>query len=194
MNGSSKERALYATLVELVSTTDWLMQALNAVCSSIDVPWCIGAGAIRTCVWDHLHGYPVRVPDDVDVAFFDAATGVSEERRIAEGLTEALPGWQWDVVNQAHAHKLSKRADASAFLCLEDAIACWPETATAVGVYMRSSGTLHVLAPHGLSDLFGLVLRVSPRLRDGDVFERRRCDKRWHERWPRVRYDALTAL
>lgn len=183
---TADEASLRARLAELVRATNWLMDALRAVRGSVDAPWCIGAGAIRTSVWDHLHGYPMSVPDDVDVAFFDPGTPAAEDHRIAEKLIELQPRWQWDVVNQAHAHTLSGIRERKAFLSLGDAIACWPETATAVGVWLNQSEELHVVAPHGLRDLFGLVLRVSPRLRDFDVFEQRCFSKRWRERWPMV--------
>lgn len=181
------ECVLRTRLAELVSQTSWLMEALLTVRDLCEVPWCIGAGAIRSRVWDQLHGYSNEMPADVDVVFFDTATGADEERRISDALAKLLPSLRWDVVNQAHAHKLSGNRNATAFLSLEDALASWPETATALGLWLDQSGSLQVVAPYGLADLFNLVLRPSPRLRDSDAFAQRCQAKRWRERWPLLR-------
>jgi len=56
----------------IVRGTPWLMDALRAA-REVDAPeWLIGAGAIRTAVWDHLHGFDQATElADVDLVFFD---------------------------------------------------------------------------------------------------------------------------
>jgi uncharacterized protein len=178
--------ALVSRLVEMVSATGWLMDALQAASTCVEVPWCIGAGTIRELVWDDLHGFAGRLPDDVDLAFFDAAASASAELGIAEQLRQLQPLVPWDVVNQAKAHLLSKNSKDLPFSSLGDAVAAWPETATAVGVWWEPGTGLRVLAPLGLSDLFGAILRASRQLRDPAVFLERYRIKRWPERYPKV--------
>jgi uncharacterized protein len=55
-----------ARLEEIVRTTPWLLAALHAA-RDVDPPdWLLGAGAIRTAVWDRLHGFEPSRPNDVD--------------------------------------------------------------------------------------------------------------------------------
>ena len=50
----------------------WFRSILETVRSLNPPDWLVGAGVIRSLVWDHLHGYttPTRLVD-VDVVFFD---------------------------------------------------------------------------------------------------------------------------
>ena len=59
-------------LQAIVRSSPWLMRALRAA-RDLGLPqWCIGAGALRNRVWDHLHGHtePSRLAD-VDLVYFD---------------------------------------------------------------------------------------------------------------------------
>lgn len=150
-------------------------------------PWCIAAGAIRSLVWDHLHGFPNVAPNDVDLVFFDPSSPPENDLHIALTLQRYTGHLNWDVVNQAHVHKWSEnRSLAAPFDSLEHAMSAWPETATAIGVNMDASNELHVVAPHGLEDLFGLVLRPSPYLRTLQAFEERLSSKQFQRRWPKL--------
>ncbi len=60
-------------LTAMVAASDPLMAALHAVRSLQLQSWCIGAGVIRSLVWDTLHGFDDRSPvEDMDVVYFDA--------------------------------------------------------------------------------------------------------------------------
>lgn len=86
--------------------TPWFMAALEAA-RTVDPPdWLIGAGAVRTAVWDHLHGFDEpTVPGDVDVAFFDPNDlSRARDQAIEEALRERLPDTPWDAKNQAAVH------------------------------------------------------------------------------------------
>lgn len=65
-----------------------------------------------------------------------------------------------------------------------DAVWHWTETATAVAARTRA-GRVELLAPHGLADLLGLVVRPGPAYahRPQDVLRRVR-EKGWMRRWP----------
>lgn len=142
-------------------------------------------------MWDVLHERTVpSALADVDVPYFEPAD-LSPEREGAyrAELTARAPAIVWDVVNQAAVHLWYERRFGMAIAPLrsmEDAIASWPETATAVGLSMNDSGGIRVIAPYGLSDLFGCVVRSTRRVSD-DQFKARVEAKRWSERWPKVR-------
>lgn len=69
---------------------------------------------------------------------------------------------------------------------LTDAVATWPERCTSVAVSLSATDALSVIAPSGLDDLFGLVLRRNPRRVTVEIFRRRLSAKRIRERWPEV--------
>jgi hypothetical protein len=93
-------------LEEIVRSTDWLIRALITA-REVDAPeWMIGAGAVRTSVWDRLHGYQSRSElDDIDLAFFEPAD-LSEERedQMRTLLETKLPDECWHAKNQAAVH------------------------------------------------------------------------------------------
>jgi hypothetical protein len=179
-------------LEDIVRSTSWLMRALEAV-QSADVPNAyVGAGAVRATVWDALHGFPARsAVADVDVPYFDPSD-LSAEREEAyrAGVAALAPDFLWDVVNQASVHLWYGREFGTAIAPLrsvEEGIASWPETATAVALSLDHVGEIQVVAPYGLSDLFNCVVRRSPRCVGLNHFKTRVEAKRYSERWPRVR-------
>jgi len=180
-----------ARLETIIRSTGWLMRALAAA-RSVNAPdWLIGAGAVRTAVWDRLHGYENPAPvDDIDLVFFDASD-LSEERdrQVEALLTAALPDAAWDAKNQAAVHLWYPRRFGYGVEPLRssaDAVATWPETATAVGLRLTDDEQLRVCAPFGLGDLLGLVHRRNPRRVSVEEYQRRLSTKRIAERWPRV--------
>ncbi len=162
---------------------------LRAV-AQLNLPDCwIGAGFIRDAVWDALHG---RTPDcarlnDVDVIFFDPRnTGAEHDRAIEHRLAALMPGRPWSVKNQARMHQRNRE---SPYRDTADAVSRWPETATAIAARWCED-RVEILAPLGLDDLLGLIIRPTP------AFENRRnevaqrvASKGWRTRWPRLRIE-----
>src|SRR3954470_20501948 len=131
------------------------MAALKAA-RDVDAPdWLIGAGAVRTAVWDRLHGYAQPTPlRDLDVAFYDPAD-LSErrERSVEDALRARLPGVPWEARNQAAVHLWYERKFGFAVEPLTssaDAVGTWPETATSVALRLDPGGALAIVAPCGL--------------------------------------------
>lgn len=180
-----------ARLTALVRDVPWFMAALRAGRELGLAQWCIGAGALRNLVWDALHGHAQRTaPADVDFAFFCADDlGAARDAALQRRLGELCPGLPWEVTNQAGVHLWFEAHFGHAvepLLSLEDAIATWPEPATAVGVWLDARDTLHVIAPHGLQDLLGLRVRHNPVRASVDTYLERCASKRYAERWPGV--------
>ena len=186
------QHASHARLVAIARRTPWFMRALVAVRSLGLADWCIGAGAVRNLVWDALHERATPSPlADVDVAWFDAAD-LSPERdaQLLRRLRAIDPATPWEVTNQAGVHQWFERSFGHAvapLASLEDAVASWPEFATAVGLSLTEDDAMRVIAPHGLDDLFGMVVRRNPARVSVETYRRRVEQKRYRERWPRVR-------
>jgi len=182
LNGAARQRVnpgadaqvLQARLVAIARATPWFMQALAQVRTLGLRHWCIGAGAVRNLVWDALAGHSTpSALADVDVAHFDAA--------------DLSP---WEVTNQAGVHLWFESVFGHAVAplrSLEDAVASWPETATAVGLHLCDDDSLSVIAPHGLADLFDMIVRRNPQRVSVETYRQRLASKRYAERWPGVR-------
>lgn len=181
-----------ARLIALVQQSPWLMEALRAVRSLGLASCCIGAGALRNLVWDALHGKTERSAlSDVDVAYFDASDlSPQRDAELQARLAQILPELPWEVINQAGVHLWFERCFGHAvppLASLKEAVASWPEYATAVAVWLDEADRIHLLAPHGLSDLFSCTVRRNPIRVSVDTYRQRVSQKRYAERWPGVR-------
>jgi len=178
-------------LAALARATPWFMDAL-AHARALRLPaWCVGAGAVRNLVWDALHGHAApSALSDVDVAYFDASDlSAARDAALQARLAAAAPGTPWEVTNQAGVHLWFERHfghPVAPLRSLEDAVASWPEFATAVGVRLDDDDRLHVIAPLGLDDLFAMVVRRNPARVSLETYRQRVASKRYAERWPRV--------
>ena len=159
----------------------------------MDAPdWLIGAGAVRTAVWDRLHGYekPSEL-EDVDLAFFDPEDLSPErDRAVEHALRERLAETPWDAKNQAAVHLWYPAKfgyEVQPLSSTADGVASWPETAVCVGLRLERDDALTVVAPHGVDDMLGMVHRRNPVRVSIDEYERRLRAKRITERWPRAR-------
>lgn len=126
--------------------------------------WAVGAGFIRSAVWDVLHGYREPTPlADVDVLYFDRAD-LSRERETAieETLATEMADVPWSVRNQARMHL---RNGDRPYADTTDALRCWLETPTAVAIRIDEQGP-SLLAPFGTDDLIDMVCRPTPRGRE----------------------------
>ena len=177
-------------LIEMVRSSKELMATLLAVRELRLTSWCIGAGAIRSMVWDELHGYknPTSL-SDVDVVYFDASAEAERDKQLEMNLQLLMPGVSWEVTNQAKIHHwfLSELSqEVPPITSLSEGVATWPEYATCVGVALEDDDRITVISPFGLSDLFEMRLRHNPIRASKDVFLERVTKKKLLERWPLV--------
>ena len=115
---------------------------------------------------------------------------LSSLERLQRRLALREPDLPWEVTNQAGVHLWFEQIfgyPVEPLGSLEEAIASWPETATSIAVTLTAEGKLHVIAPLGLTDLFGMVVRRNPRRVSIDTYRKRTAEKQYTERWPRVR-------
>jgi len=181
-------KTLDEQLIQMVRSSSDLMDLLDAARRLELTSWCIGAGAVRSLVWDRLHGFTAPSQyDDVDVVYYDAQSGPAQEVELQRMLLELRPGIRWEVTNQALIHHwfLTRHSQIVPQLrSLAEGVATWPEYATCVGVRLNLDNSIDVIAPHGLEDLFQLRLRHNPARASSVVFNQRVASKRFIERWP----------
>lgn len=178
-------------LMAIVRGSESMMASLRAVRDLGLRDACIGAGALRNLIWDHLHGHAApSALADVDVAHFDAGRlSSAHDDALQARLRQALPGVPWEVTNQAGVHQWFEAHFGHAvppLRSLEEGVSSWPEYATAVGMRLEADDRLTVIAPHGLDDLFDMRVQRNPARVSLDTYRQRVAQKRYAERWPLV--------
>ena len=189
----NQTRSYEFQLKQLIFESSMILNILQAA-RTVDLPnWYIGAGLLRNLVWDYLHQYDTPSPlNDVDVAFFDAGDWSRERDKLAnDQLTAVLPHVEWEATNQAAVHTWHEAYfgyPVDPYESVEDGIAAWPETATAVAVRLLPHDSLKIFAPFGLSDLFEMKLRRNKRKVTLEEFRNRYIKKEIKNKWPHVTF------
>lgn len=173
--------------LKIIENDKWLMDLLRKAATLGLEKWAIAAGAVRSSVWDHLHGFKNKIPpSDIDFIFYDTVhTSGKHEKTIELNLTKLEPSVAWEAVNQATVHSYN---EDESYVSIEDAMSRWAETATAVAVYLDSNGHLRYYAPHGLDDLMNIIFRphlVTPKSKE--VYLERIATKGFEKKWPKVK-------
>jgi len=167
-------------LIQIIKKDEQIMETLFIV-KNLNLNDCwVGAGFIRNKVWDVLHEIKKTKINDIDVVFFNESI-ISEnlEKEIEQKLTDINPKVKWSVKNQARMHLRNNHLKYSN---VENAISYWPETATAIAVRLDSENKIEILAPHGLEDLFNLIVRPTPNF-SPIIFQERIDAKLWKKQW-----------
>ncbi|MEV0157858.1 nucleotidyltransferase family protein [Micromonospora sp. NPDC050686] len=178
----------------LVRRSPWLTRALGVVraCGLPDA-W-VGAGVLRDLVWSERYGNgfdPLAVRD-VDVVFLDPTDLSRDNDDWATGrLVAAWPDPPWEAKNQAAVHTWYTTkfggGPVAPLRTITDAVATWPEYATAVALRLDAHDQIVVCAPHGLDDLLDGVWRRNPTRVSPEIARQRLARHRRTERWPGIR-------
>jgi hypothetical protein len=143
----------------------------------------VGAGFIRNKVWDVRHGFERTELNDIDVLYYNLEKLTeNEDLKMEQILNDHQSGIDWSVKNQARMHIQNNHFP---YKNCEDAVAHWPETATAVAVRLNFNDSFELIAPYGLDDLFHLKLKRSPLSTDF-LFQTRLKKKQWQKHWPQL--------
>ena len=182
---------LETQLLAILGEHPWFMAAMDAVSDLGLSQWCIGAGVIRNIVFDYLDGGSTTPIRDVDVAYFDLSDlSEHKDREYKDILKVCMPNVPWEVTNQAAVHlwfhkKFGYRVPP--VNGIEEAVATWPETCTAVAVTKLHKDEYKVYAPCGLEDLFGMVIRRNPARVNVRTYNTRISNKQYDKCWKSVR-------
>ena len=181
-------------ILSLIQKDRWMMEILKSV-KRLNLPdWWIGAGFVRSKVWDFLHDHKVRTPiSDIDVIYFDKSDFSAEESlsettkkevEYEKQLREIMPGVDWSVTNQARMHLFH---DDKPYKSSEEGLRHWVETATCIGVKLDEKDKLILTAPHGIYDLVNLIFRpTTTSYKNTKRFEERIKNKKWLSKWPKL--------
>lgn len=148
--------------------------------------WLIGAGFIRNKVWDYLHERTETKINDIDLVYFDNNRKEELEDKKLEEKLKTETTFDWEIVNIIHWR--SSDGISRQYKNPEDLIASWPETATAVGIRLENK-KLELVAPYGIEDLVNLIVRPSPKFKEGIKRVKERMEtKKWLEKWPKLKF------
>jgi uncharacterized protein len=156
--------------------------------------WYLIAGCLYQTVWNVLTGRPPEAGIlDYDLAYFDDADLSWEaEDAVIQAGQKAFAGLPAPVQirNQARVHLWYEHkygVPCAPHESTEAAIDTFEATTACLGVRLEPDGRWRVYAPHGLSDVFNLVVRPNPVLAPRHVYRSKTA--RWRREWP-----ALTIL
>jgi uncharacterized protein len=178
-------------LRELIDSCAWMRRVLATVREAGPPDGWVGAGAVRDLVWSQMYGsgFDPGEVHDVDVAYFDPGD-LSRDRddQATRRLLEAWPQVPWQARNQAAVHTWYPAKfggdPVEPLLSIADAVATWPETATAVVLRLGPAGEIQLCAPLGLDDLLAGVWRRNPRRVSLQVSLARLARHQPAQRWP----------
>ena len=178
-------------IADFIAHNPRMMRCLAVLAAHGPAGAWIGAGFVRNAVWDHLSGKDTEATPlaDLDVVFHDPVIATAEhDARIEAALSVAAPDLPWSVRNQARMHE---RNGHRPYRDVADALAHWVETATAIAARLGPKG-VEILAPFGVDDVLGMILRPVPAYRGKPKVLRARLEaKGWLTRWPRLRVVGL---
>lgn len=173
-------------ILRLIKSDSWMMDVLQKVDELKFPDWWIGAGFVRSKVWDSLHHYKSATSlPDIDVIYFnDANTSEASEKKYEQLLRAKDPSIKWSVKNQARMHM---RHNDKPYKNATEGLSRWVETATCVGVKLEKN-KLVLTAPHGVYDLTHLILRPTHNTPEGrKKFLKRIEEKHWLTKWPKLK-------
>lgn len=163
--------------------------------TELDLPgWYLTAGCVFQTVWNVVTGRPATDGIlDYDLFYFDAAdlswaaedTVIQAGRATFAGIPAAV-----EIRNEARVHLWYEQkfgVPCEPYPSTEAAIDSFAATTCCVGIRVEAGGRWRVYAPHGLSDVFNLIVRPNPVLAPRHVYEDK--TSRWRRQWP-----ALTVL
>jgi hypothetical protein len=169
-----------------------ILTDVMARAATLELPgWYVTAGCLFQTVWNVVTGRPpTNGIKDYDVFYFDRSdlSWAAEDAVIKAGqeVFTGLPA-EVEIRNEARVHLWYEQKFGIAcppHESTEAAIDCFAATTCCLGVRLGSDGGWRVYAPHGLSDVFNLVVRPNPVLAPREVYETKAA--RWKEEWPEL--------
>jgi uncharacterized protein len=151
--------------------------------------WYLVAGCLYQTVWNVFTGQPAEAGIlDYDLAYFDGSdlSWEAEDVVIRAGQ-KAFAGLATPVQirNQARVHLWYEQRfgrPCPPHESTEAAIDTFEATTACLGVRAEPGGRWRIYAPHGLADVFNLVVRPNPVLAPRHVYQAKTA--RWQRQWP----------
>lgn len=180
-----------AALKSVLSSNEVLLDVLDRTASMALPDWYLTAGCLFQTVWNVVTGRPPTSGiKDYDVFYFDDGdlSWEAEDAVIRSGaeLFAGLPA-EVEIRNEARVHLWYEQkfgVPCAPHTSTESAIDCFAATTCCLGVRLEPTGRWRSYAPHGLSDVFNLVVRPNPVLAPREVYEAKTA--RWRRQWPEL--------
>ena len=178
-------------LRETLSRNETLTEVL-ARAAKLDLPgWYLTAGCVFQTVWNVVTGRPpAQGIKDYDLFYFDDSDlgreAEDEVIRAGEAALRDLPV-AVDIRNEARVHLWYEDdfgVPCPPYTSTESAIDSFAATTCCLGIRLGEDDRWRVYAPHGLADVFNLVVRPNPVLAPRDVYEAK--TQRWLQHWPEL--------
>ncbi|MDN3023811.1 nucleotidyltransferase family protein [Streptomyces sp. S.PB5] len=175
----------------MLSRNEVLLEVLDRT-ASLELPgWYLTAGCLFQTVWNVVTDRPpAHGIKDYDVFYFDDRdlSWEAEDAVIRAGVEvfAGLPA-EVEIRNEARVHLWYERkfgVPCAPHASTEAAIDCFAATTCCLGVRLEPGGQWRIYAPHGLSDVFALVVRPNPVLAPREVYEAKAA--RWRRQWPEL--------
>ncbi|MCG7203079.1 nucleotidyltransferase family protein [Streptomyces arenae] len=179
------------TLRSVLTQNEVLTDVLARTAALALPGWYVTAGCLFQTVWNVVTGRdPADGIKDYDVFYFDGGdlSWEAEDAVIRAGR-EAFAGLpaEVEIRNEARVHLWYERkfgVRCPPHESTEAAIDRFAATTCCLGVRLEPDGRWRVYAPHGLSDVFNLVVRPNPVLAPREVYEAKAA--RWKGEWPQL--------
>ncbi|MGW1507350.1 nucleotidyltransferase family protein [Streptomyces mirabilis] len=160
--------------------------------ATLELPgWYVTAGCLFQTVWNVVTDRPPTSGiKDYDIFYFDGTdlSWEAEDAVIKAGqeVFAGLPA-EVEIRNEARVHLWYEQkfgVPCPPHDSTEAAIDSFAATTCCLGVRLDRDGGWRVYAPHGLSDVFNLVVRPNPVLAPQEVYEAKAA--RWRDEWPEL--------
>jgi hypothetical protein len=153
--------------------------------------WWLVAGVLVQTVWNRLTGRPPGTGiRDADLFYLDPDTSWdAEDAVIRRGATlfADLPV-PVEIRNEARVHLWYADRFGSPppppFRTCTEAIDSFAAVCVSVGITLDAGGAPRLYAPHGLADVFDLVVRPNRAQAPRHVYEAKAA--RWQQHWPEL--------
>ncbi|MFD9655939.1 MULTISPECIES: nucleotidyltransferase family protein [Streptomyces] len=178
-------------LKSVLSRNEVLLEVLRRA-AALDLPgWYLTAGCLFQTVWNVVTDRPpTKGIKDYDLFYFDDGDlsweAEDEVIKAARKVFAGLPA-EVEVRNEARVHLWYERKfgiPCPPHTSTEAAVDCFAATTCCLGVRLEADGRWRVYAPHGLADVFNLVVRPNPVLAPREVYETKAA--RWQQQWPEL--------
>ena len=147
----------------------------------------LGGGAVRNLVWDKLHNFKDFTHlTDLDIVYFNTSFVTKDfDVQIEQQLSKIRPNITWSVKNQARMHL---KNNENSYSSLTEAIEKWPETCTAIAIRLNKNDMIEYIKPHGLTDLYRLIVIPTPHFRNKmERYRERINSKDWKKTWTKLK-------
>lgn len=179
--------ALRATLAR----NDLLIEVL-ARAAKHDLPgWYLTAGRVFQTVWNVVTDRPPNEGiKDYDLFYFDDSDrSWDAENEVIQAGADAFRDLPVavEIRNEARVHLWYEDhfgVPCAPYPSTEAAIDSFAATTCCLGIRLNGDDPWRIYAPHGLADVFNLVVRPNPVLAPRSVYETK--TQRWREQWPEL--------